>query len=505
MTGPLLPALPNCKLVGSGVDILKVDPLHLAGAGDNVDDAPVFVQLFDLSLFEDLTDQQFSKPVAFVYQPAFGGKDASTYIEASTEADCREFVEQTGSLEVSDPTGKLFAASCSSTFTDMRKTTQTMSTVLSYVSYRVDQHWLTLDQDSDDLALSESLQDAVARLPQEDTAASAKVYDQFVQTYGTHVMTKALFGGRAVQRTSLSTKDYLACTESGVNVQVQAQATFELVATKDNVGVKDTRDTRYKNASSLKVEQIDFIGGKTTQQFLDMWKQSVPEEPMPTEAAFPRLSSIFDNVTLFGPTADPDVLAACKKNLDAAIDRHLQSNGTNVLSDQLGLGNTVTLSLMGSGPARLLSGDGAFAHTAVSTAGPDPTQRWVLTDPTGKAVKGSPLHTGQVVALTNEKSSAALNAKAGSDHDYQVGDGLAGTDPTTSTPAAHWRFTLTTASQRDVIVDGDLVYLGTQWADSSGMPCCLLGEPDPNDSEQRVYGFGRTGKPGTAWRVTTAG
>lgn len=494
------PHLPNFTLVGACVDILKIDPLHLAGAAESIKDAPRFTSLFDLTEMVDIPDADFSIPAVFHHQPASGGLSGTKSVELTSETDYQELIRSTGSLSVSDPTGELFAGTLSGTFKSMRQTAQTASTVVSYVSQRIDQFFLNVALDHPDLTLSPEVADALTRLPVSDAHAE---YDDFVGRFGTHFIDLALYGGRALQRSSLSTSDYVTCTQSGVDIEAQVLATFELVRAKASAGRSDDRDTRFKKASSLKVETVNYVGGKTTQEFLDMWAMGVPEAPMPVEAQFRPVTDIFDIPGLLDPGIADEELEAQRRRLESAIVRHLESHGTDVTANRLCLGSHVTLGLAGPGPERRLSGDGDYCRTVTAPSAPTPAEVWRIVDPSGSEAEGTALGAGQQVAFVNLKSGAALDARAGKDSDYPVGAGLTGTDPAATTPAKRWSLRLATTSPRTVLADGDLVVVNSSWVDRTGKPGCLKGEADPADLRQRTYGFGRPGKPGTTWRLKT--
>jgi len=73
----------------------------------------------------------------------------------------------------------------------------------------------------------------------------------------------------------------------------------------------------------------------------------------------------------------------------------------------------------------------------------------------------------------------------------------------TGNPPARWKAALADIRARTDIVDGDRPRLRSQWQDSDGQFGFLMGESNPQDPAQRVYGFGKTAvRRGTIWRIS---
>ena len=234
--------LKNFGLVGGCYDMLYVDPIDLSSK------AAKFANAFDIQEFENIPDQPASKPVAMEYRADFGGGSDKLVTELSSSYDFQTFLKREGSLSVSDPTGALFAATLSDSFENLHQQSRTQRSVLTYVSQRVTRYQLRM---SDTAVLSADLKNAFEQLPE----AAGAAYTTFITTFGTHYLKEALYGGRATQRLSVSTEDYVSLLEQGVNFGVQAGLTLGRVQNEASAKSQDKRSQKFTQARSLTVGQ----------------------------------------------------------------------------------------------------------------------------------------------------------------------------------------------------------------------------------------------------------
>ena len=120
--------------------------------------------------------------------------------------------------------------------------------MLTYVSQRVTRYQLRM---SDTAVLSADLKNAFEQLPE----AAGAAYTTFITTFGTHYLKEALYGGRATQRLSVSTEDYVSLLEEGVSLGAQAGLTLDRVKSEASAKSQDKRSQKFTQARSLTVGQ----------------------------------------------------------------------------------------------------------------------------------------------------------------------------------------------------------------------------------------------------------
>lgn len=487
--GELAPPLLNWDFIGRCYDVLKADPLDLK-QGATVQMA------YQYDTFEDVADHSASKPVGLDYLAAPGGTFDQRVSELSSSYDFKTTFRGDGSLTVSDPTGDLFSASLSTSFTRTRQDVNTKSSVVTYTSEGVSTYKLQVRTDPKARTLDGALASALGGLP---TAAGA-AHDEFIAKFGTHVAHAVTFGGRATQRIVVSRQDYDGFLEEGVDVKANVSATFDIAKVGGSGGVADTRSQQFKTASGVTVESIVYTGGTAPQQMWDMWAQYVKDAPAPIEIAFVPLHSLL--VAEFFPH-DQDVERR-QAALEAATNSYLSTKGHDTRQDLLRTGDRVTLALVAEGLARCLSATPGYVRTAVMPGGggaPPPPLLWDLEMATPGSSAGT-LSLTSPVTFRNPAMGSYLDAQAGSDTTYSPGDGLLGLK--SASPAAdsgRWTIEFASDRGRSEIVDGDTVLIRSAWPGTDGQRGVMLGETKALDPAQRVFSFGARGQNGTIWRI----
>ena len=489
MDGSHHESLKNVSLVGGCYDILKIDPLDISLYGTK------FARAFAFEEFEDLPDQTASKPVALEYLPAYGGGSDRVVSEFSSATDFQDFLRTQATVGVSDAAGKLFCATASASYESLSHQTTERGRVLTSVSERVNRFRLRLSDNSGLLFLSPEIEEALRGLPVE----GGPEFDAFIARFGTHYLKSALYGGRATLRMSVTTEDYSSLVEQKVDVSAEAKATFELVSANGKVGREDKRSRKFVESRSLTVERMVYVGGYT-QESLDMWAMTVPEQPMPIEAEFEPLHRLL--TPTFLPDLDLDALRRTAGQLASASELYLARNGRDTRVGFLGYGDVVEIELQGPGPRRVLSSDkvGTVSTATLAPGAGRPGTQWRLRAPGIRSGEGIPV--GEPVLLESLASGQFLDARAGRDADYGRGDGLTaalGTDP--AAESSLWWPCLLASMARTRLADGDLAAFRVKNPRRRLAEGYLLGEPDPDQDVQRVYGFGREAQAGTAWRL----
>jgi MAC/Perforin domain-containing protein len=488
--------LKNFGLVGGCYDMLRVDPINISSK------AAKYANAFDIREFENIDDWPASKPVAMQYRADFGGGTDRVVTELSSSYDFQTFLKREKTLSVSDSTGALFAATLSDSFEKLNQETRTQRSVLTYVSEKVTRYWLRM---SDTAGLSADLKNAFEQLPE----AAGPAYTTFITTYGTHYLKEALYGGRATQRLSVSTEDYVSLLEQGVNFGAQANLTLDRVKSAASANSQDKRSQKFTQARSLTVGKVVYVGGYT-QEYLDMWAMQVPEAPMPIEAKFLPLYELLTPVFL--PDADRDSLKIKSAVLQKATEDYLASQGIDVRASRLRFGDNVALELEAPGRRRVISS--AAAEYARTVDRPDLSNellpqslQWTLVDPFALDSKEE-VTAGRYVALRSVATGKFLDAQAGSDQaNYWPGDGLTAAVAADATKTStHWTLQLPSRENPRDPVDGDVVHIKSRWQGSPDSKGYLLGEPDVQNAGQRVYAFGdnQAGAIWTVRRVTLA-
>ncbi len=482
--------LPSCDFVGRCYDALAVDPLDIE-LGSRL-------MAVKFEKFVDTGDKTAQYPACMDYGPLSGGSYASVATEVSSTYDFHSFTQQSGSVTVSDPTGQLFSATASASFKQTQDTTQSHTAMATYTDATVHSYWLRLHDKG--FNLTAELSAAVDALPANDDGSGA--YAGFIEEFGTHFATYAMLGGMMHQRITVDSADYSSFLEDGMSISAEATATFDVAAGKASASREKNISQKFAAATKSTTDGIVYAGGDQTGTY-DNWSSYVKDKPAPIKIT---LAPLYDLLTTVHFPTDTDIQ---KKHdlLKAEIGSYLTKNGENVRNEIMHYGDEVVIGLGSSGTQRYLSsGQQQFTHTTISAdpndPGRDTSLRWTIMNAAHPDATGE-VKIGETVAL---KSSAGtyLDARAGHDDTYMVGDGL--TAPTGANPnaaATQWKLLLAAPRPRAEVVDGDLVRFQSRWQDPDGQLGYLLGEPNANDTAQRVYAFGNQAPPGASvWRLS---
>jgi hypothetical protein len=482
--------LHNFDFVGRCYNALKVDALDIEAGG-------TYGMAIAFDDFDSIPDDRFQKPACTDYSPATGGSFASRATSLSSSYDFHSLVKQEGTVTVSDATGQLFSATLSASYIQTRDNTNSHSSVTTYTSQLVRAYKLSLKDAG--LKLDSGFTQAVAELPETDAGSA---YALFIGHFGTHYGKEALFGGRMYQRITIDDADYSSFLEEGLNVAAEAKATFDVAAGQASAAQQSNRSQKFVEATKSSTDAIVFAGGNP-QSMIDMWSQTVADQPAPIQI---ELGPLYELLTKDLFPSD-SAIAVKQKLLTNAIEDYLLAKGDDVRRALLHYGDELVISLAGEGAQRFISAaQPQFARTTGCSdprnPGHDTPLRWTIVNAADPTLTRD-VQVGDTVALKSA-GGAYLDAQAGHDGTYAVGDGLtAPTGQSPDVPSTQWRVALADTRPRNAIVNGDYVRLQSQWQDPDGQLGYLLGEADARNAAQRVYAFGDEKPPrASIWQLS---
>lgn len=297
--------LKNIDALGSCYDIVKFDPLNMTQQG-------VLRHAIDMQYTRNVLspDQQYIVPDGTEYFSARGEDSRSSQVLISSSSDYQKALGVAFSASGSGGgpvEGGSFSASGSySSYSDEVQQRQYFSTLVQYVHTVFA---LTLDATAAGIPLNSAFQAAIAALPEGGGAE----YDAFVQSFGTHYANKVTFGGLAYQRLQYSKSAYSSLQKNSVDISAGAKGVMDGITGGVGGSTDSSSASRIKEVLGTACSQCTKIGGNATASFNE-WKASTTQQPEPVLISFERLSALLP--------AD----SAKRKNLDAAIDKHINQN-----------------------------------------------------------------------------------------------------------------------------------------------------------------------------------
>lgn len=488
--------LHNWDFVGRCYNVLSIDPLNIE-AGDK------FAMCFDTGDpdqdFDTTNDGSAKKPKCTDYIPATGGRYDANNASILSSYDFQRFTKNEGSVNVSDPTGDLFATTLSSSFTKSQQETGSLKKVVNYTSQIINCYKLQMKTKG--LKLHEDL---IAAIQEISSAEGTFNFQDFVQRFGTHYANSVLFGGRVYQQIIINQADYSTFLEEGINVSLQAKLSFEVAKGGASATHEDKRSDKFVRATEGSATNTTYVGG-IPQQMFDMWAMNICERPGPIKVD---LQPIYSLLTAeYFP--DDDDISKRYQRLKKEIEGYIQSQGKDVRQDCLRYGDEVSLCLVSNRERYLAIADGSNkiqTSKAVSLEGleKDAILRWVVIN-TKDPHSEEGVKMGDTIALHCKQNGLYLDAQSGSDNLYDVGDGLAGVSSSNPSkePKIQWKIVFVGDSRlRSEVIEGDYIKLKSQWLNDDKEYGCLQGETNFDDPEQRVYSFGKErASKGIIWRI----
>jgi len=316
MTADGVPVIPNVSFLGRGYDIVTLDPVHL-GAAPGRKDQEIF--RFTPSDTQLTPDGRWRYPKGTNYAPDSGGaissKESSLYCSSDYQHRFSETVK--ASLGFAGVAG--FSASAS--YNSFREVTTTQKSISTYTEYEVSDFALDLASDGTRYSPELHLDDrfgGFAPMVEALPAQASPKYREFIAKFGTHFSDRAAFGGRARQAIEIYLSTYAELTREGVDVGVEAKATFDGATGSAGSSTSTDNYKKFEQASGKKVSEISFSGG-TPNHDLDVWSASVKNEP---DAVKLRLVPIFELFSGIYFPGDPDIAVKqglMKKAIEAYV------------------------------------------------------------------------------------------------------------------------------------------------------------------------------------------
>ena len=210
-----------------------------------------------------------------------------------------------------------FTFSASASFKNFQEISGSSDNVATE-SHAIVQLWrLTLTSGAS-LPLAANFKTAVAALPT-DYASGKGSYMTFIDTYGTHYISDAIFGGRTYQLYIMNSQQAAQLTSQGVDVSAEAS-----IALAVNVGTQSSSSQQsYQDfINTVSQESVQWVGGVGAKDF-DTWAASVINGPEIVQA---NLIPIYD---LLSSANFPNVgnIDQLRTNMQQAYGDYLQENG----------------------------------------------------------------------------------------------------------------------------------------------------------------------------------
>ena len=148
----------------------------------------------------------------------------------------------------------------------------------------------------EDTQISKAFTDAVMHLP--TASSSLDEYTEFLQVWGTHVVTSLIMGGRYGVRSELTTKNYSTLSSSQFNIKAAAGYSG-FVSISASASTEQEKKVAEQFDESRQSYVIYQVGGKppvdengTTFE----WAQTVKEMPLPLRYSLTEISKYFSSI-----------------------------------------------------------------------------------------------------------------------------------------------------------------------------------------------------------------
>ena len=295
------PMLPNSGLMLRGINILKYSPLDPTAAGSFSSQ-----QVYDVT-FVDSSDGDFQLPKVCSYVP-----NESTNFQAfsnivRTAADFSNAFSASASVGVDVDGGAFgtlvggvggviggmasasFSASAGYAQTSRHTSTSLEQTVISTASVTC---WnLSVMEKA---PLNEDFINAVNALPttinsKEDTDK----YIDFLNQYGTHAITQAVFGGIASQSSYMSEKSIVDMNNENIDVNAAGSASLAISL---SVAVQGSLSSHQEQqfAQAVETQSANTAGGINNINW-EVWVPSVMKDPVPVQLKVVPIYKLFAN------------------------------------------------------------------------------------------------------------------------------------------------------------------------------------------------------------------
>merc|ERR1719401_3360630 len=211
--------------------------------------------------------------------------------------------------------------SASSDYKDVEEETTKHSFVYTEASARTTVYQL-MSQPNQPPQASANFVSGIHALPLNYSDENASAFTFFIDTFGTHVMYGAQFGGIWGQTSKFTRTAWKKLTQDLKDVVAAAKLSLEWAAGVD-VGHGSGRNDTQTFINAAKDQKIFSKGGKYVSNS-EEWRESVRKEPMPIHYHLWSLDTILQ--PWFMPSSvDADTLAAKREGLQIALKRYCSS------------------------------------------------------------------------------------------------------------------------------------------------------------------------------------
>lgn len=148
-------------------------------------------------------------------------------------------------------------------------------------------------------------------------------FRSFIETFGTHYVTAATYGGTGFQVLKIAFDEVQRLNEQKISLETAAQESLF------KSSISDKSESGYSSYSSTSVSKTVFLGGTVLptlkDEHLDLkeWSESVAQEPVPIQVSLSPIADLL--VPKFFPKVDKQVLASKQQALQKAVRDYLKS------------------------------------------------------------------------------------------------------------------------------------------------------------------------------------
>lgn len=317
-----LPPFHNIEYLGSAYDILKGNPESTQGH----DSGFIGPTIFQFTYYQNLTttDGRYSIPDHTTVHDA---QSCSFAFSSTTIKDTRAYMDSLKVHVSTDFKGWGASFSGSSDYQSVHQSSVSENTVFISSHAQCESYGGSID----DAPFTKDFVKAVSLLPSSFNSSTREKYLSFIQTYGTHVATALIMGGRYGFRSEFTVEGLSDLSKTGINVKASAGYSGLI-----DISTSLATDDQQKDANTFNSYRKTFvvyqIGGKpdvseTGVPYSD-WAQSVKDNPEPLSY---RLTELYKYFTSKNFPNDHDIdskkeslqNATLQYCMDISVDKHL--------------------------------------------------------------------------------------------------------------------------------------------------------------------------------------
>lgn len=149
-------------------------------------------------------------------------------------------------------------------------------------------------------------------------------FRNFIETFGTHYVTAATYGGTGFQVLKIAFDEVQKLNEQKISLETAAQESLF------KSSISDKSESGYSSYSSTSVSKTVFLGGtvlptlKDDHLDLKEWSESVAQEPVPIQVSLSPIADLL--IPKFFHKEDKHVLASKQQALREAVRTYLKEN-----------------------------------------------------------------------------------------------------------------------------------------------------------------------------------